>query len=129
MSEPMMIHQDYVNRIDAIKHHHYKGELTRFTYAELLELRAMVENEMEAKRETEILETRERMEEIAQRSGFTLAEIMSAPTPTRQKGAGAPKYQNPDDPEQTWTGRGKRPGWLSELLLKGRAIEEFEIAA
>jgi len=39
-----------------------------------------------------------------------------------------PKYQNPDEPSATWSGRGKQPRWLSTALKAGRTIEEFAIA-
>ena len=31
----------------------------------------------------------------------------------------APKYRNPANPEQTWTGRGKSPTWVAELKAAG----------
>ena len=31
----------------------------------------------------------------------------------------APKYRNPANPEQTWTGRGKSPTWITELKAAG----------
>lgn len=39
----------------------------------------------------------------------------------------APKYRNPHNPEDTWTGRGMKPRWLAELLEQGRDIQEFAI--
>jgi len=39
----------------------------------------------------------------------------------------APKYRNPHNPEQTWSGRGMKPRWLAELLEQGRDIQEFAI--
>ncbi len=38
-----------------------------------------------------------------------------------------PKYRNPADPGETWSGRGKQPRWLTALLAKGRKAEEFLI--
>jgi len=37
-----------------------------------------------------------------------------------------PKYRNPQTSE-TWTGRGKRPGWLVAAMKSGRKMEEFRI--
>lgn len=31
----------------------------------------------------------------------------------------APKYRNPANPEQTWTGRGKSPTWVTALKTAG----------
>lgn len=39
-----------------------------------------------------------------------------------------PKYQNPDEPSETWSGRGKQPRWLTQALKTGHTIDEFVIA-
>ena len=38
-----------------------------------------------------------------------------------------PKYCNPDQPSETWAGRGKQPRWLVAQLRSGRRIEDFRI--
>jgi DNA-binding protein H-NS len=38
-----------------------------------------------------------------------------------------PKYRNPVDPFETWSGRGKQPRWLVALLRAGKQIEDFRI--
>lgn len=40
-----------------------------------------------------------------------------------------PKYRNPNEPSETWSGRGKRPRWLTQALLAGQKIEDFAIGA
>ena len=37
------------------------------------------------------------------------------------------KYQNPNEPSETWSGRGKQPRWLTAALKTGRTIDEFLI--
>lgn len=39
----------------------------------------------------------------------------------------APKYRNPDNPAETWTGRGKQPRWLAAQTASGRSLDEFTI--
>lgn len=39
-----------------------------------------------------------------------------------------PKYRNPNEPSETWSGRGKQPRWLAAALKTGRTIEEFMIS-
>lgn len=39
-----------------------------------------------------------------------------------------PRYRNPDNHSETWSGRGKQPRWLAAALTRGRAIEEFKIS-
>jgi DNA-binding protein H-NS len=45
------------------------------------------------------------------------------------RGAVAPKYRNPDSPEETWAGRGLKPRWLAAALKTGKTLEDFSIAA
>ena len=39
-----------------------------------------------------------------------------------------PKYRNPERPSETWSGRGKRPRWMSAQLKSGKKVNEFLIA-
>ena len=39
----------------------------------------------------------------------------------------APKYRNPAVHGQTWSGRGRQPRWLAELLENGRSLNDFLI--
>jgi DNA-binding protein H-NS len=41
----------------------------------------------------------------------------------------APKYRNPENPAETWAGRGLKPRWLAAVLKSGKTIEDFAIAA
>jgi DNA-binding protein H-NS len=46
--------------------------------------------------------------------------------PRRKYPVVLPKYRNPQTSE-TWSGRGKRPRWLTAAMKSGRKIEEFRI--
>jgi DNA-binding protein H-NS len=43
------------------------------------------------------------------------------------RGKVAPKYRNPENPSETWAGRGLKPRWLAAALKTGRKLEEFSI--
>jgi DNA-binding protein H-NS len=78
---------------------------------ELIALDAKVKSAIDEKRVSERAEMRAKMEDMARASGFSVAELFGG-----RKGKGskvAPKYRNPKDPNQTWTGRGRRPLWMS----------------
>jgi DNA-binding protein H-NS len=45
------------------------------------------------------------------------------------RGAVAPKYRNPDNPAETWAGRGLKPRWLAAALKTGKKLEDFSITA
>jgi DNA-binding protein H-NS len=38
-----------------------------------------------------------------------------------------PKYQNPKNPTETWSGRGRHPRWLSPQLRSGKKLDDFRI--
>jgi len=38
-----------------------------------------------------------------------------------------PKYQNPADPRETWSGRGKQPSWITMQLRAGKTLADFAI--
>lgn len=48
-------------------------------------------------------------------------------TKGRSLGKVAPKYRNPANAKETWTGRGKQPRWLAAETAKGRKLDEFLI--
>src|ERR1700754_794159 len=39
------------------------------------------------------------------------------------------KYQNPKNPAETWSGRGKQPRWLAAELRAGEQLDNFLIAS
>jgi DNA-binding protein H-NS len=47
----------------------------------------------------------------------------------RRGGTVAPKYRNPDNPGETWAGRGLRPRWLTAAMKAGKKLDYFSIAA
>ena len=59
----------------------------------------------------------------AQEHGFSLDEILSEKSGSK----GLPKYANPADPDQTWTGRGRQPTWVKDALAKGKSLEDLAL--
>jgi DNA-binding protein H-NS len=39
----------------------------------------------------------------------------------------APKYRNPENPEETWAGRGLKPRWLAAAIKSGKNQDDFLI--
>lgn len=69
-------------------------------------------------------EAKRAAELAAKEYGFSLDEVMEAGT----KGSkGAPKYANPADASQTWTGRGRKPNWVIEALESGKSLDDLAL--
>ena len=39
----------------------------------------------------------------------------------------APKYRNPGNPAETWSGRGRKPRWVEEQVGAGRSLSDLLI--
>jgi len=39
----------------------------------------------------------------------------------------APKYRNPDNSREVWSGRGRKPKWAEDKLAGGRNLEDLLI--
>lgn len=66
------------------------------------------------------------------RAGRPAKAAKSAAAPAARKarkplGKVAPKYRNPANTGETWTGRGKQPRWLAAYTAAGRKLDEFLI--
>lgn len=64
------------------------------------------------------------LEAKAREMGFSLSELTGG---KKAKVQNPPKYRNPDQPEQTWTGRGRQPAWIKSALEAGRDLLDFAI--
>ena len=90
-----------------------------------------------------ITKVRAQLVKAAQKAGYTINELFGTGAPAaaakapraargskvaKTKGSKiAPKYRDPANPANTWTGRGKQPRWLAEYTNGGRKVEDFLI--
>src|ERR671914_1443567 len=101
-----------------------------------LKLKALfkdIETELKHRDVTDKREALERMRDIAAEYGLSLSEVINKegrldtkkPKSKNADQASLPKYINPDNPDQTWSGRGQKPKWLKEALKEGLTLEEL----
>ena len=69
------------------------------------------------------------LEARAKELGFSLAELTgAAATKGKTRTPVAPKYRNPKNSSETWTGRGRKPRWVTVALTSvGSKLEDFAI--
>lgn len=46
---------------------------------------------------------------------------------TGTRGKAVQKYRNPENPEETWSGRGRSPKWVQAALAGGRTMTDLQI--
>ena len=104
--------------------------LDEMTVKELLELEQSVTAAIAARQQSERAELKAKFAQLASDAGFSIDEILGLRKArgTATKAAVAAKYRNPENPAETWVGRGRKPNWLVEKLKKsGATIEAFAI--
>lgn len=105
--------------------------IDKLSLRELVDLETRITHAITIARDRERSSLKEKMAELAESHGFSVAELFGAGSRAkgigRQKPVGNPKYQHPSNREQTWTGRGRKPNWLVDLLNDGASLKDFEV--
>lgn len=108
--------------------------LDNLSIAELDALIDQAAELIEKKKAQALVDAKAEIEKIAAATGLSVEELLGLKVgKAARKAAGAAKkpvadkYRNPKDHTQTWTGRGKRPRWLQEMLDVGGKLENFLI--
>ena len=88
---------------------------------------------------------RSKLTQLAKAEGYSIAELFGGagpaprPAPAAESAKGRkstkgyklgkvePKYRNPDNPAETWAGRGQQPKWMASRIAQGRKLEDFLI--
>ncbi|MEX5562086.1 H-NS histone family protein [Pseudophaeobacter sp. 1A16562] len=103
-------------------------DLSSMSRSELVELKSQIDVAIKSAEIRERQEALKAAEAAAAKYGFALEEI----TGGNQRGGGkkqkaAAKYRNPNNPEETWSGRGRKPHWVHAALTAGMDISDLEI--
>jgi len=110
-------------------------DIENLSHAELQVLAEKVQSRIGELHRSRRSEVRGKVQELIRSEGFTFDELYGSPRTgksavagqPRAKGTVKPKYRNPADESQTWTGRGKRPRWFQAALTGGKKESDFLI--
>lgn len=103
-------------------------DLEELSLSELKKLQKDVDKAIASFEARQKAAARAELEAKAKELGFSLNQLLDD-APTKKKSAPAkPKYRNPANPDQTWSGRGRKPRWLTVALTRvGAKLEDFAI--
>ena len=99
-------------------------DLSTLSRKELVQLRANIDREIERAAVRELQAAREAAEKAAQEFGFSLNDLQNTP---KGKTKTAARFRNPNDADQTWSGRGRKPQWIKDAEAAGTDISAFAI--
>jgi DNA-binding protein H-NS len=107
-----------------------KPDISKLSVEELKRLQVETEALIVSKKDQAIEDAYDQIVAIADGLGFSIEELLELGEQKRKKTtrkAVEPRYRNKNNPEETWTGRGKQPRWLVAELEKGAKLEDFLI--
>lgn len=111
-------------------------ELENMSHAELQAFVEKAQQRMVELQRSRRSEIRNKVNNLLKAEGFTFDELYGSgggkraalDSGAKAKIAVKPKYRNPADATQTWTGRGKRPRWFQAALTAGKQDSDLLIA-
>jgi DNA-binding protein H-NS len=104
-----------------------RTDLETMDFDELWLLHEQLTKLLSEKITTEKLQLERRLAQLSRAEQRRDAESAPASRPRRKYPKVEPKYWNPSQPTQKWSGRGKQPRWLVAALSDGRKLEDFII--
>ena len=98
------------------------GSIEKMSFAELSQLRMQIDRLMVEKQNAERVALRQKLADMAKEHGLSLEEVLGKGR--KGKGSVAPKYRDPKNPDNTWTGRGRMPRWMVAATKGGKASKD-----
>ena len=103
-----------------------KINLEGLSKEELVDLKKRVDRatvEFEDRKKQEAIAA---LEGKARALGYKLNELVNT-SGKRTRRPAKPKYANPANKSQTWTGRGRKPLWVADVLKSGKSLDDIAI--
>ena len=107
-----------------------KKEPEQLDFDALLNKKRNLDLEILGRHDKEIESLKVKVTTVADALGVSVAELFGIKTEgegRRKKRSARMKYRDPQNVENTWTGKGRPPKWMQEKLDQGAAKDEFLI--
>jgi DNA-binding protein H-NS len=94
-------------------------DVDKMSYAELTEMELRIQRVKSQRQDADRTELRKKVAEMVKAHGFELSDLFGKGR--KGKGSVAVKYRDPKNPENTWTGRGRMPRWMTAATKGNKA--------
>jgi DNA-binding protein H-NS len=101
-------------------------DISKLNETQLTALMAKIQARLHELQIEKVARVRDKVIAMITSEGVDYAELMEHTAFARRKKRAAkvakvaPKYRNPDDRSQTWSGRGRQPRWFAAALKRGK---------
>lgn len=93
-------------------------DLTTMTVEELIEFRRSIDAEIEGRLAKKREEAKRQIVEIARENFISSGDLEKMIASTKV-------YRNPDNPWETWGGKGRKPKWVKKALDAGKKLDDL----
>jgi DNA-binding protein H-NS len=100
-------------------------DLESMSLDDLKKLSRDVERAIASFEERKRREARKAMEKVAREFGLSVEDVVGAQKATARASKSAVKFRNPANPSETWSGRGRQPGWYKDAIGKGKSPDSM----
>ena len=111
-------------------------DLENMDESDLRQLIASATETLERRIARRAKETLKEARRLAAEVGFEVTFAKAAEPEGKRQGKGTgtrgkavQKYRNPENPTETWSGRGRPPRWVQSALAGGRSLADLSIEA
>lgn len=99
--------------------------LNEMSLRELQDLQKQIARTIDGYQERQKREALAKLNETARAMGFTIEELLGQPAAKATRKPAEAKYRHPENPEMTWSGRGRKPTWFADAIARGASPEDF----
>jgi len=101
-------------------------DLKKLNLKQLEKLKSDLEAEFKEREKAKLEDARKAAEAAAKKHGFSLSDLVGGGKKAK-KASAPPKYKNPSNASETWSGRGRQPVWFKTALAAGKTPEDMAI--
>jgi DNA-binding protein H-NS len=108
-------------------------DISKLTTKELEALLKRLPKEINKRKQQEKSKLVDHITQIASERGYSLKDLIGKAAPAvkprkaRRRKPVAVKYRQPEQADLTWTGRGRKPHWMTKWLDEGKTIEALTV--
>lgn len=102
-------------------------DISNLNQKQLNDLIAKAETRKKDMRQDKLAKLRVKVNDMIKAEGYTFEDVFGGRRKTRRTGKIPPKFFNPSNPAETWSGRGKRPRWFNAALKAGKKDKDLLI--
>jgi len=100
------------------------ADFNKMSIAELQVVIVEAEKAITSKKKEEKTNVLNEMKALAKERGFDFSELVGGKA---VKAKAPAKYRNPNNHNQTWSGKGRQPNWVKDTLNAGKRLADIMI--